>query len=95
MRYEHTNRLGCGDVGRRVTVRSRTADGFMTDAVGVLEECDDRSFVIRTKRGDLIRVERALVVAAKTIPDAPGRPGSRGATGADDTGADDTGAGPV
>lgn len=74
MRYEHANRLDCDDVGSRVTVRSRTADGYMTDAVGVLEACDEREFVIRTKRGDLVRVDRALVVAAKPIPDTPPRP---------------------
>lgn len=72
MRYEHANRLGCQDVGRRVTVRSRTPDGYLTDAVGILEECDKRAFVIRTKRGIRVTVERGLVVAAKTIPDPAG-----------------------
>ncbi|HEX9696388.1 MAG TPA: hypothetical protein VGB64_08740 [Actinomycetota bacterium] len=73
MRYVHANRLDCTDLGRRATVRVRTPDGSLTDAVGILEECDERVFVIRTKRGEALRLDRASVVAAKVIPDPPDR----------------------
>lgn len=67
MRYIHRIRLTCDDLGRRATVRARTPDGGLTDTVGILEECDERAFVIRTKRDEPIRIERETVVAAKVI----------------------------
>ncbi|MGH2830389.1 MAG: hypothetical protein ACRDJM_07880, partial [Actinomycetota bacterium] len=68
MRFGYTVKVGPEDLGRRVTVRSRTPDGRLSDTVGVLEECDDTTFGVRDKRGNLVRIERALVVAAKVIP---------------------------
>ena len=67
MPYVYRISLDCDDLGRRATVRARTPDGSLTDTVGVLEECDERAFVIRTKRGEVVRIERDSVVAAKVI----------------------------
>jgi len=61
-------RVGCGDVGRRVTVRVRLPEGGFSDVLGVLETCDDTSFGIRDRSGALRLVERADVVAAKIVP---------------------------
>lgn len=74
MRYVNRIRLTCEDLGRRATVRVRTPDGGLSDTVGTLEDCDERAFVIRTKRGDRIRIDRETVVAAKPIePPRPAR----------------------
>lgn len=76
MRYIHRIRLTCEDLGRRATVRARTADGGLTDTVGTLEECTERAFVIRTKRGDLVAIDRTTVVAAKPIQASDGPAGA-------------------
>lgn len=60
-------------IGRRVVVRYLIEDGARaTDALGILVAQDDDGLQIDTRHG-LIRVPRASVVAAKTVPPAPQR----------------------
>ncbi len=74
MKLGYRNDLDCGHLGRRATIRARDPDGSLRDTLGVLEECDDTTFSIRTKRGDLVRVDRSRVVAAKPIESGPSGP---------------------
>ncbi len=70
-------------LGSRVVVRARlraaerhTPGGpSMTDAVGVLTAVDATHLVVETARGS-VRIERALVVAAKQVPPKPSRRGA-------------------
>jgi len=66
--------VDCGDLGRRVTVRSRLASGGTTDVVGILEGCDEDRFVVRDRRGAIRTIDRSEVVAARVVPAAPERP---------------------
>lgn len=61
------------DLGRRVTVRYRLAEGGFSDVVGILETCDDATFGVRDRNGTLRVVARSDVVAAKVVPAAPPR----------------------
>jgi hypothetical protein len=72
--------LSGADVGRRVVVRrmlrgQRGPSGgpAFTDVIGVLEEWDDEHLVVRHRDGDAVRIARADVVAAKTVPPPPPR----------------------
>ena len=73
MRYVARVLIGCEDLGRRVTVRTRLAVGGFSDVVGVLETCDEETFGVRDRSGKLRRVTRADVVAAKVVPPPPPR----------------------
>ncbi len=68
MRFGYRIAVGCDDVGSRVTVRVRVDGGELSDVLGVLEGCDDSVFEIRVRTGELRRVSRAEVVAAKVVP---------------------------
>ena len=72
MRFGYRIAVDCEDVGSRVTVRVRLGDGALSDVLGVLERCDEATFEIRDRSGDLRRVERAYVVAAKVVPPVKG-----------------------
>ena len=72
MRYRLRVAVGPDDVGSRVTIRRRLADGKFSDVVGVLESCDASSFGVRDRRGVIHEVPRDEVVAAKVVPDARG-----------------------
>ena len=59
MRYQLEVRLTPADVGQRVVIRWRPGPANstqMTDAVGILEQFDTRSFAVRTRDGTLGRV---------------------------------------
>jgi hypothetical protein len=64
--------------GVRVTLRYRIDPSTaphgesMTDALGWIAEVDDVSVTVGTRRGP-VRVPRALVLAAKPVPDPPRR----------------------
>jgi hypothetical protein len=60
-------RVGCEDLGRRVTVRYRLEQSGFSDVVGILETCDERAFGIRDRTGALRTVTRSDVVAAKVV----------------------------
>lgn len=70
MRFGYRVAVDCEDVGSRVTVRVRVDEGTLSDVLGVLEGCDESSFEIRVRTGELRRVSRADVVAAKVVPPA-------------------------
>ena len=70
MRFGYRVAVDCEDVGSRVTVRVRLADGALSDVLGVLEGCDDVAFQIRVRSGELRRVVRDEVVAAKVVPES-------------------------
>ena len=72
MRFGYRVAVECEDVGSRVTVRIRLEGGALSDVLGVLEECDEATFAIRVRTGEVRRVARADVVAAKIVP-APER----------------------
>ncbi|WP_214650982.1 acetyltransferase [Brachybacterium halotolerans] len=67
-------------VGTRVVVRyaiDRSASPHgegMTDALGVIEDADEDTLTVATKRGS-DRVVRGLVTAARPVPDPPRRRG--------------------
>ena len=72
--------LSAADVGRRVVVRrvvrgERGPSGgpAYTDVIGVLEQWDDEHLVVRHRDGHAVRIPRADVVAAKTVPPPPPR----------------------
>ena len=72
--------LGPDCVGRRVVVRrvvrgevGPTGGPALTDVLGVLESWGERTLTLRTRRGDLIEVDIADIVAGKPVPDPPAR----------------------
>lgn len=76
--------LGPQDVGSRVVVRrvlrgehGPSGGPAFADVIGVLEEWDEETLAVRHRDGSLVRVERAAVVAAKTVPPPPARPHRR------------------
>jgi N-acetylglutamate synthase len=64
--------LGPADVGARVVVRRRLADGALGDLLGELVRWDD-AVVVRDRSGTEHVVTPADVVAAKRVPPAPVR----------------------
>ena len=73
MRFRYAVKVGCEDIGRRVTVRVRLSSGTLGDVLGVLERCDEHTFEIRDRTGKLRRIARSDVVAAKVVPPAAPR----------------------
>lgn len=65
------------DVGRRVTVRRRDPSlpgpRNLRDTVGHLADLTANHLVVRRRDGEVVRIERAQVVASKVVPDAPVR----------------------
>ena len=60
-------RLSVADVGRRVVVRHRLADGRATDVVGELLAVDERGVRVRAADGGGVAVEARAVVAARVV----------------------------
>ncbi len=67
--------LHAGHVGQRVVVRrllpgqaGPSGGPAMTDVLGVLERLDDDVLSIRPEIGDLVTIERSLVVTGKPVP---------------------------
>jgi hypothetical protein len=58
------------DVGRRVSFQYELPNGFVGEAVGILEAWDDaaNTYLVRTRRGDLARVPALGVRFGKVIP---------------------------
>lgn len=64
--------LTAADVGARVVVRRRLADGQYGDVLGELRAWDEQ-VVVRDRHGVDHAVPRADVVAGKRVPPAPER----------------------
>ena len=63
MRYRYVVHIGPQDVGQRVVVRwRRPAPG------GGDEVADERGFVVRNRRGELVEIPRHRAMAAKVVP---------------------------
>jgi GNAT superfamily N-acetyltransferase len=67
--------LHAGHVGQRVVVRrllpgeSGPSGGpAMTDVLGILESVDDESLRVRRENGDVVLIDRALLVTGKPVP---------------------------
>ena len=68
-----TNLVTPDDLGRRVTFQFELPNGFLGEAVGVLERWDEEAetFFVRKKDGTEVRVPRRGVRHGKVIPDPP------------------------
>ncbi len=55
------------DVGKRVTTRRTSPEGFR-DAVGVLESWRDGVLAVRKRDGTLVEIAEGTLVAAKIVP---------------------------
>lgn len=71
----YSSSLGPGDVGARVVVRRRLAEGGLGDLLGELLRWDDEAVVVRDRHGAEHLVRPADVVAGKRVPPAPARRG--------------------
>lgn len=67
--------LSPADVGARVVVRRRLAEGGLGDLLGTLERWDDEAVVVRDRHDVPHRVRPADVVAGKRVPPPPPRRG--------------------
>jgi hypothetical protein len=58
------------DVGKRVSFQFALRNGFLGEAVGVLEYYDEgaATFMVRRKDGELARVPRRAVRFGKVVP---------------------------
>ncbi len=70
-------RITPADVGKRVSVRRRSAGGGsgaeFTDTVGVLTSWNDGVVAITRKSGESVRILESTLVAGKVVPTAPAR----------------------
>lgn len=63
--------LARSDVGHRVVVRHRLADGQLTDVVGVLSSHTPDRWLVRRADGSSVPIGPDSVVAAKPVPPTP------------------------
>jgi hypothetical protein len=73
MRFRFEVRLTRAGAGPRVVIRWRRPGdvaGKVTDVLGTLEDCDGRSFSVRTARGELVVVPGERALAGKVVPPA-------------------------
>lgn len=61
------------DVGARVSLRRRDAEGGYTDVLGELESWTDGWLSVRRRDGDVVTVAEATLVAGKVVPPPPSR----------------------
>lgn len=62
--------ITAADVGARVSVRRRLAEGGMSDAVGVLQSWDDGLLRVCRKDGTVVEIAEEALVAGKIVPPA-------------------------
>lgn len=67
MRYRSANALTSEDLGRRVTVRARLAEGGSTDTIGALEAIDSVGVRVRRADGAVVEISLGDIVAARVI----------------------------
>lgn len=70
--------IGPADVGRRVSVRRRLAEGGMADAVGVLDGWFGGVLHVRRRDGSVVAIAEETLVAGKVVPPPPAVPGRYG-----------------
>ncbi|WP_250443336.1 hypothetical protein [Actinotalea sp. C106] len=58
------------EVGQRVVVRRRLAEGGFTDVLGELVRCAPDALVVRTRRGEVL-VPTEEIALGKLVPPAP------------------------
>jgi hypothetical protein len=76
-------RITPADVGARVVIRRRiVGPPMLSDVLGILESWHDDVLAVRTASGELVRVPRDDIVAARPVPPraARARPPVRGDT---------------
>ena len=68
-----TNLVTPGDVGRRVTFQFELPNGYVGEAVGVLERYDEaaETYFVRRKDGSEARVPVRGIRHGKVIPEPP------------------------
>ena len=68
---ESRNTVTFNDVGKRVSFQFELPNGFVGEAVGVLEYYDEgaATFVVRKKDGTLARVPSRGIRYGKVVPD--------------------------
>lgn len=68
-----TNQVSASDVGKRVSFQFELPNGYLTEVVGTLEAFDEgaRTFLVRTKAGELARVPERGVRYGKVVPTSP------------------------
>jgi hypothetical protein len=64
------NLVTAKDVGRRVSFQYELPNGYVGEAVGILEAWDEpaNTYLVRNKRGELVRVPALGVRFGKVIP---------------------------
>jgi hypothetical protein len=61
------------DIGRRVSFQFELPNGFLSEAVGLLERWDEEAetYFVRKKDGTEVRVPARGIRHGKVVPDAP------------------------
>ncbi len=67
MKYRPASTLTASDIGRRVTVRRRLAEGGSSDTIGILEAIDSVGVRVRRADGEVVEISLGEVVAARVI----------------------------
>jgi hypothetical protein len=67
MRFRSTKPPTRADVGRRVTIRRRLADGTASDVLGILVEAESDHLTVERPDGARVRIVPAEIVAARVI----------------------------
>ncbi len=68
-----TRDVGPGDVGVRVSLRRRLAEGGYGDVLGIVERWSDGVVEITRRDGSVVVIDESTVIAAKRIPPPPER----------------------
>jgi hypothetical protein len=72
VRYRLVVRLTAADVGQRVVIRwLLPGPEQLTDVLGILEACDEESFTVRKRDGQVVVIPRSRAVAGKVVPPPP------------------------
>jgi hypothetical protein len=68
-----TNEVSPDDLGRRVSFQFELPNGYLSEAVGVLERWDEdaETYFVRKRDGSEVRVPRRGVRFGKLVPEAP------------------------
>jgi hypothetical protein len=69
------NLVSPDDIGKRVSFQFELPNGYLSEAVGILERWDDEAetYFVRTKDGAAVRVPARGVRYGKVVPDAQPR----------------------